>query len=334
MKLLREREIKLFIILTSIVSLVAFMLCFFIDIRTAVVILFTCIVIDVIYIILRTKELRRLEDLCDSIEKVLHGCDRFELNEYSEGELSILTSEIRKMTVKLREQNAALRDDKSFMKESLEDISHQLRTPLTSMILILSNMRGMDNSAAISGRLTELMSLLAQMQWLIETILNISRIDAGAVTLRRERTECSELIRLAEETVSVSMELKGIELRKIVKGDPVIEGDVKYLTEAFINILKNCMEHTPEGGTITVELEENNIYTGIVITDTGSGIPEGEQDKIFDRFYRSSQSPSVGYGIGLAYSRRVFALHNGVIQARNSPEGGAQFDIRFYKTVI
>lgn len=334
MKLLREREIRLFLLFSSLIGIIAFIICAFIDIRVVVVLLLTVTLTDIIYLVLRKKELQRIDELCDSIEKILHGCDRFELNEYSEGEISILASEVNKMTVKLREQNAALRDDKSFMKESLEDISHQLRTPLTSMMLILSNMRGMDNNAAISGRLRELMSLLAQMQWLIETILNISRIDAGAVTLRRESTECIELIRLAEETVSVSMELKGIELRTVVKGKPVIDGDVKYLTEALINILKNCMEHTPEGGSITVELEENNIYTGILITDTGSGIPEGEQDKIFDRFYRSSQSSSVGYGIGLAFSRRVFALHNAVIQARNSPEGGAQFDIRFYKTVV
>lgn len=334
MKLLREPEVRFFVILDLIITLAGFSVCCFIDIRAAIVLMLMSAAVMAVYMISKHKELKKIETLCDTTEKVLHGCDTFYLNEYCEGEISILTSEIKKMTVKLREQNAALKNEKAFMKESLEDISHQLRTPLTSMMLILSNMRSMDNTDAISGRLRELMGLLAQMQWLIETILNISRIDAGAVTLRRERIDCRELIRLAEEPVSVSMELKGIELKTYVKGEPVIEGDIKYLTEALINILKNSMEHTPDGGMISVELEENNIYTGILITDTGSGIPAGEQDRIFDRFYRSSASSSVGYGIGLAFSRRMFALHNGIIQARNSPEGGAQFDIRFYKTVV
>ncbi|HBB72121.1 MAG TPA: sensor histidine kinase [Ruminococcus sp.] len=334
MRILNQPGNRKLLVISAAVTALGFGICCLFSIPSALILLCVSLTVTAAAIAVRRSEDDRILELCDTIDKVLRGDDTFVINSFTDGNISILATEIQKMTVRLREQNSALETEKRFMKESLEDLSHQLRTPLTSMMLILNNIRSRKDAGQLSRSLRELMGLLAQMQWLIETMLNISRIDAGAMTLRIENVSCRELIRKAEETVSVSLELKGITMHTEVKGEPELNCDVKYLTEAVINILKNSMEHTPEGGEITVELEENPIYTGIMITDTGTGIPEEDIDQIFSRFYRSPHSHSSGFGIGLAFARRIIAMHNGVIKAGNSSQGGAQFDIRFYKTVV
>lgn len=277
---------------------------------------------------------RGLVHLCEEIDKVLRNADHIVLEDFSEGEISLLSSEIRKMTIRLREQNAALKQEQQFMKESLEDISHQLRTPLTSMVLLV-NMIGEPSKASQQREyLRELSSLLSHMQWLIETLLTLSRVEAGAVQFRKTSISCRELLAAAIEPISVALELKDITVNVNFKGDPVFEGDERYCTEALLNLLKNCMEHTPEGGTITIEAEENPICTMILVTDSGNGIAAKDLPHIFERFYRSSDFAKNGYGIGLAFARKVIAAQNGSIQVRNAEPHGAQFDLRFYKTIV
>ena len=221
------------------------------------------------------------------------------------------------------------------MQESLEDISHQLRTPLTSVILLVDLMRKPNLTKAQQyENLQELQSMLSRMQWLIETLLGLSRLDAGSVTFQKSEFSCRTLIADALEPISIALELKNIEVRLEIGEEDKITGDLPYCTEACCNRLKNCMEHTPEGGTITIASETNAIYTGILITDSGSGISEDDLPHVFERFYRGTPFSKTGYGIGLSFARRIITSQGGSIQVRNVAPHGAQFDIRFYHSVV
>ena len=177
----------------------------------------------------------------------------------------------------------------------------------------------------------KLLKLLSQMQWQIETLLKFSRLEAGAVQFRITEFPVSELIHAAVEPIAISLELKNIELMIQIEDQPELSGDRHYLTEAVLNILKNCMEHTPEHGRIRIQVSENAVYTGILISDSGKGIPEEAIPHIFDRFYRGTERSGTGFGIGLAFARKIITSQNGSLQVRNLQPHGAEFEIRIYK---
>lgn len=273
--------------------------------------------------------------LCDDIDRILHSGDLIQFDEYREGELGVLSAEIHKMTIRLREQNAALAQEKQFAKEALEDISHQIRTPLTSVMMVLGLMRSPElPDKKRMEYLGTLYELLGQMKWLIETMLSLSRIEADAARFQQETVSCRALIAKSVDAVSVAAELKGVEIRTEIGEDPVFTGDLHYTTEALVNLLKNAVEHTPAGGTVTVTARGNNISACITITDTGAGIPESELPHIFERFYRSPAYSKNGFGIGLAFAKKVIAAQNGSLKAANRKSGGAVFEIRFYRTTV
>lgn len=312
-------------------AVIGFVGCLFFSVPAAFVLLAVSAVIMLIQFVPLSKRGEKISKLCGEIDDILHGADKADLSEYREGELSILSDEIRKMTVRLREQNSALYKDKQFMKEALEDMSHQLRTPLTAMLLVLGMLR--EPGLSVQQRtehIQELYRLLSRMQRMLETLLSLSRLEAGAVEFRTEEIPVKDLIKDAIEPLSISVELKNITVRTEIEGSPVFRADRQYCTEAVVNILKNCIEHTPEGGTIKISAAENGIYTGITVTDSGQGIPEQELPHIFERFYRGSEFNKNGYGIGLAFAQKIIALQNGSLQVRNAPPLGAEFEIRMY----
>ena len=136
------------------------------------------------------------------------------------------------------------------------------------------------------------------------------------------------------EIVSVTAELKNVEIRTEINGEPEFIGDLHYTSEAVVNLLKNAIEHTPQGGTVTVTANGSNISSNITIADTGEGIPEKELPHIFERFYRSSEYTKNGFGIGLAFAKKVISAQDGSLKAANHKPHGAMFDIHFYKTTI
>lgn len=333
--MMRDPEVRSQLILHCLLTILAVIPVFTLSIPSALILLGFSLAVLCVSLYQHWKRSRKISQLCDSIDDILHGKEQVELSSFEEGELNILITEIQKMTIRLREQNAVLHQNHIYLKESMEDISHQLRTPLTSMHLLL----GMLRSPELSHKermeyLQELYGLAARMQWLIETLLNLSRLEAGAVHFRQETVHCRTLIRAALEPVAVAIELKGITVDVQINGSPEFTGDLQYCTEAVCNLLKNCMEHTPENGRITITAQENPIYTQLCITDTGSGIRQEDLPHIFERFYRSSDFAKSGYGIGLAFARKVIAKQNGSLQVRNAKTGGAEFDLRIYKTVV
>lgn len=323
---------RLQVVFHLLITLAAFAACLFFDLRAAFLLLGMSLLLLLSLCIFEKRRTDKLAALCDEIDKILHGAEQFRMLTFQEGELSILSSEIHKMTIRLREQNKALQREHLFLKESMEDLSHQLRTPLTSMMLILGMMRRSDLSQRErSAYLQELFELLTRMQWLIETLLSLSRLEAGAVTFQKCRILCRELIARAAEPLSIAIELKGITLDVQIQGEPAFVGDPSYCTEALENLLKNCMEHTPEGGTITVTAQENEFCTQILVRDTGAGISQEDLPHIFERFYRSSDFAKKGYGIGLAFAQKVIAAQNGSLQVRSAQPHGAEFDLRILR---
>lgn len=318
--------------LCIVITAVSFGICLFLSFTAAFVLLAVSVFILITDLLCKKERKKQTLKLSEKIDKILHGEDTFSFSDCEETEFGVLTAEIHKMTIRLREQNSALEADRQFMKEALEDISHQLRTPLTSIMLITEILREPELSRHDKMEyLSELAELISRMKWLVETMLGLSRIDAGAVQFKKETVNCRELIKSACEPVSIPMELKNIRVETSINNTPLFCGDSQYFTEALLNILKNCMEHTNEGGVIRIEASENPIYTQIKITDSGKGFDEAELPHIFERFYRSGKNTESGYGIGLAFARRIVTAQNGSLTADNSEDGGAVFDMRIYR---
>jgi signal transduction histidine kinase len=280
------------------------------------------------------RRYRAIGELSRQLDAILHGRGGLRIDENDEGELSILRSEVRKMTLRLRENADALQSDKKYLTRAMEDIFHQLRTPLTAINLEVTLLGAKELPYERRAELTrELKRQLEHVDWLVETLLKMSQLDAGTVALRSDPVTVRELVDKAAAPLAIPMELRGQTLRAYV-GDACFTGDLPWTAEALGNILKNCMEHTPAGGSVTVTAEETPIFTRIVVRDTGPGFDPADIPHLFERFYRGSTAGDGSIGIGLAMSRMVIAAQNGTITADNPADGGARFTIRFYKTVV
>lgn len=275
---------------------------------------------------------RRLARLSAELDLRLHTEEIRLLAHMDEGELSILENEINKLLTRLGEQNRELKKDRQYLADSLTDLSHQLRTPLTSMNLIVSMLEAGEADAekqfAYFGRLRR---LLGKVQWLIEVLLKLSKLDADAIRFERQECGLTSLTADALLTVEIPMELKGVVAVTDIAEDAVLRVDRKWTLEAVENIIKNCLEHTPEGGKILISGSRNALYTELVIADTGEGIAKEDLPHIFERFYKGKNSSDESVGIGLALAAAIVAKQGGVLQAKNREEGGAEFVLRFYK---
>ncbi|WP_320945492.1 HAMP domain-containing sensor histidine kinase [Enterocloster bolteae] len=280
------------------------------------------------------KRYDRLLQLSREVDRVLYGNDSMAGIPDEEGELAVLASKIYKMTIRLRDQAEELRTDKAYLQESLADISHQVKTPLTSIHMLLRQLKEEENEQERSRISRSIGSLLARIEWLIAALLKMASLESGTVVLKQELVLAGDVIQKAAEPLAVPMELKGQQL--ILKGQEGARytGDFLWSVEALGNILKNCMEHTPAGGTVTVSTEENPVYTQIQVEDTGKGFSKADLKHIFERFYRGENACGDSVGIGLALSGMIIKEQKGTILASNRENGGARFCIRFYKGAV
>lgn len=288
-----------------------------------------------IVVVSSRKRHREIAQLTHYLEQVLYDSYTMEDFGNEEGELKVLRSEIYKMTVRLREQADALQKDKIYLADSIADISHQLRTPLTSMNLALSLLCREDcPPERRRALLRELTVLLNRMDSLISALLKISKIDAGTAEFQSEPVSVYRILEEAAELIAIPMELRGQTLQVYGDRGATFLGDAMWSVEALGNILKNCMEHMEENGTMTIHVTENVLFTEIVIQDDGKGIDPEDLPHIFERFYRGKNADSNSFGIGLALSRMIITQQNGTIKASNRFTGGTQFTIRFYKGAV
>ncbi len=327
----RNREIRQFSIVFLSIALISIIVGFNINKAALILVSTSSVLFGTAFFMFTRARYKSISQISAQIDKVLHNKEYLYIGELEEGELSILNSEITKMTLRLREQNEALKKEKRHLSNSLADIAHQLRTPLTSANIILSLLESNNNENERRAFVRETEELLLKMDWLLTSLLKLSRLDAELVILKKEQVEVKKLIFEAVRPLLIPMELHEIELKVDVSSEIVIQGDLNWLSEAIQNIFKNCMESVGDKGKLEVTCTENPIFTEIVIHDSGSGFEAEDLPHIFERFYRGNSKNATGYGIGLSLCKMIIVRQGGTIVAKNHPQGGASFVLRFPK---
>ncbi|SCL96019.1 sensor histidine kinase [Sporanaerobacter sp. PP17-6a] len=329
--MLRNREFQQFAILFSLIAAAAVTLGFAINRLAGILAVASAAAFGAAFFAFTKARYKSIARISDQIDLVLHNADHLYIGESDEGELSILQSEITKMTLRIREQNDALKKEKEHLADSLADIAHQLRTPLTSVNLILSLLENNPDENERKALIRETKELFVQMDWLLTSLLKLSRLDAGIVVFQSEQIDVNALVCAALRPFIISMELHDIALQTDVPKGIIIQGDSGWLSEAIQNILKNCMESAGDNGKIEIVCRSNPLFTEITIHDSGRGFEKEDLPCLFDRFYRGKNSGATGYGIGLALCKMIITRQGGTITAKNHPQGGAIFAIRFPK---
>ena len=295
-----------------------------------VCVLFSAVAVG--YALWRSREIERLADY---LRRIADGEYTLDVRDNREGELSILKSEIYKVTAMLSEYNERLQAEKTAQADAMADISHQLRTPLTSMLVMSDLLR--DPQLPADKReefLGVIRRQLERIQWLTSTLLKMAQLDAGVAVLKSEPVELSRLMSEAFAPLLVPAEIKRQQLTATGCEGITLACDRRWTAEALVNILKNCVEHTGEDGLIQVQCRDNPIFTELVITDNGEGIDKADLPHIFQRFYRGKQPGEDSVGIGLAMAHAVITRQGGTISVASHKGKGTCFTIRFYKVVV
>lgn len=279
---------------------------------------------------------RHLCQMSENIDQILHRQDSFQFSAYSEGELSVLENKISKLTILLRDQADLLQRDKVQLADSIADISHQIRTPMTTIHLLLESLQDTSLTEEKSRmQLYQIRSQLSHIDRLVSSLLKMAKLDSGTMQFQKEPVDLSVLVQTALEPLLIPMDLREQTVSCSCSGSFL--GDLSWTAEALGNILKNCSEHMG-AGTILITGSETPLYSELSIRDTGPGLDPEEIPYLFDRFYKGKQTGpqtgSTGFGIGLALTRMIVTRQNGTIKAENHPEGGAVFTIRFYKSIV
>lgn len=283
-------------------------------------------VFGMVYFLQRRKERKRIEALTAYLEEVNTGGGRI-LLQSGEDDLSKLQDEIYKTVTELYRTREMALEAKNNFAENLYNIAHQIKTPITSASLSLQMMRKSLSPAYIE----QIQRQLSRLTRLEESLLLLSRLDAGVLSFEKRETDVFTLLELAAEQLEELFREAEVSIEIPEAGEMIILADMEWTMEAVINLLKNCMEHTPRGGMVRCSYEQNPIYTQITITDTGSGFAREDMPHLFERFYRGKDAKKEGVGIGLALSKEIIERQNGTITARNLPGGGGCFEIRIYR---
>lgn len=302
--------------------------------KTLIINIIFVILLLFIYLYFKRKEYRKIEELQRYFNHVLSGDYSIDIREYSESKFSSLKNDIYKVTNLLKEKEKYSSDEKCYLESVLSDISHQLKTPLTSMYVINDILENDDiDPDKKKEMLAKNRKQLERIEWLVTSLLKLSRLDSGMVILKKENVLLSNLVEQAIAPLRIPIELK--EQKIVVDGDTDISLliDEKWTIEALLNIIKNAYEHTPVSGVITVSYSDNPIYTEISVEDTGEGIDSKELPHIFERFYHGTTNKE-SIGIGLNMAKSIVEKQNGYIKVESKKGKGTKFILQFYKNLL
>lgn len=276
---------------------------------------------------------KKIEQLIQYMEQIMQKKYELKIENNTEDELTHLRNELYKITILLKEQADTEQKERKQLSKSISDISHQLKTPLTSVSIMLDNM--IENPSMEEKTkeqfIHEIRRQIEWINWLVISLLKLSRLDANVEIFQQEKIKIEELIQNTIQNLAIPIEIKNQEI--IVQGDKnaKIIGDYKWQLEAITNIVKNAIEHTPENKKIWITLEENTLFTKIVIKDEGPGIAKEDIKHIFERFYKGKNSSENSIGIGLALAKSIIEKQNGYISCYSKLKEGTVFEIKYMK---
>ena len=329
----RNKELKRSTLLILLLGCVLSVVAFFHSFIAGMWVLLSCAVFLSLFLTVERARYKKLQKISEDLDALLLHGTPLPIEAYEEGELSALANQVQKLTHRLTDALDGVEKDKTFLADSLADVSHQLRTPITAMHLTLSLLSQPEEEPGKHRQLLrEFRGLLNRTQWLAEALLKLSKLDAGTIRFRVEETPLRNLLEQAAAPFAIPMELQDQQL--IIRcDDSTLLCDPVWSGEAIGNVLKNAMEHSPQGGTITLTGRDTPIFTEITVQDQGEGFPPEELPRIFERFYRGKSADPQSCGIGLSLSRSILAAQNGTIRAENTKTGG-KFVLKFYKQIL
>lgn len=277
----------------------------------------------------QNKEIKKIVKCIEEINKKNYSIN---IDDNSEDELSILKNELYKITIMLKEDAENSKKDKHKLKDSLSDISHQLKTPLTSINIMLDNILDnpdMDNNTKekfiqnIKREITNISSLVGE-------ILKLSKFDANVIKFEDQSVFINDIVKEAISNVEMMAELKNISIKVNNQRNVKLVCDVKWQIEAITNILKNCIEHSKNNSIIAIDIDSNKIYKQIIIKDNGEGIDDKDLPHIFERFYKGKNSSKDSVGIGLALAKTIIEKNNGSVKVDSKKGKQTTFIIKYY----
>ena len=293
--------------------------------------LISCLVYLTIIINNDKMKEKEINEVIKIIEEINNKNYSFKMKDINEEDLSLLKNEIYKTTIMLNELSEISKKDKKELEESLEDISHQLKTPLTSILIMIDTLlddEDMDQNTR-EDFLRNMKREVMNINFLVKSILKLSRLDTNTVKFISKKESVKEIINEAILNVSLLSDLKNVKIETNLS-DSFITCDYKWQIEALTNILKNSIEHSYENNKVLIESSENNAYVKIIIKDFGTGIAKEDINHIFERFYKGKDSDYDSIGIGLALSKSIIEKQNGKISVASSDDG-TTFTIKYFK---
>ena len=269
-------------------------------------------------------------DIAKRIERINLGDYSLQIDRNSEDELSLLDNQIYRTAVKFREQAENSNKDKENLQKSLSDISHQLKTPLTSIIVMVDNILDDDDMPLEIRRefLNDIKHNTNTISFLVQSLLKLSKLDAEAVKFRYEQVEVKSIVDECIKNTAVMAEILGVRLETDCN-DIILNCDKKWLCEAVTNIIKNCIEHS-QNGNIKITADQNKLYTKISIKDNGRGVTKEDLPHIFERFYKGKNSSDDSVGIGLSLAKTIIEKQGGYISVSSELNKGSEFVIKFF----